>query len=108
MDASAPLFELLGLLPRAGQHYRAFASQLAAKTASRCCAPCRAASKSDRSASLDLRVFRSDGAQRVLRCRLVARRDLDGEAVALEGSVQDVTEGRRTEERMRSLATPTS
>jgi diguanylate cyclase (GGDEF)-like protein len=61
--------------------------------------------EADRSASLDLRVFRSDGAQRVLRCRLVARRDLDGMPVALEGSVQDVTEGRRAEERMRSLAT---
>jgi diguanylate cyclase (GGDEF)-like protein len=40
----------------------------------------------------------------VLRCRLVARRDLEGEPVALEGSVQDVTEGRRSEARMRSLA----
>ena len=70
---------------------------------SRCCAPCAPASSGDRAASLDLRVFRADGAERVLRCRLVARRDLDGEPLSLEGSVQDVTEGRRAEERMRTL-----
>jgi len=103
VDASAPLFELLGLVPRAGQHYRAFADLLAAEDR----APLRRAVAScladDRSSSLDLRVVRSDGVPRVLRCRLVARRGLEGEATALEGSVQDVTESRRVEDRMRSL-----
>ena len=105
VDASPPLFELLGLTPRAGQHYRAFASQLASDDREPLLRAVQSCLEGDRSASLDLRVFRSDGAQRVLRCRLVARRDLDGAPVALEGSVQDVTEGRRAEERMRSLAT---
>jgi diguanylate cyclase (GGDEF)-like protein/PAS domain S-box-containing protein len=104
VDASAPLFELLGLLPRAGLHFRAFADRIAAEDLE----PLRRAVESclaeDRAASLDLRVLRADGVQRTLRCRLVARRDLEGEATALEGSVQDVTEGRRIEERMRSLA----
>jgi diguanylate cyclase (GGDEF)-like protein len=105
VDASAPLFELLGLAPREGQHYGAFASQLASEDREPLLHAVKSCLEADRSASLDLRVFRSDGAQRVLRCRLVARRDLDGVPVALEGSVQDVTEGRRAEERMRSLAT---
>jgi len=105
VDASAPLFELLGLVPRAGQPYAAFASHLAVEDREPLERAIESCLEADRSASLDLRVFRSDGAQRVLRCRLVARRDLDGVPVALEGSVQDVTEGRRAEERMRSLAT---
>jgi diguanylate cyclase (GGDEF)-like protein/PAS domain S-box-containing protein len=104
VDASAPLFELVGLPPRAGLHYRTFADRIAAEDRE----PLRRAVEScleeDWAASLDLRVLRTDGVQRTLRCRLVARRDLDGEATALEGSVQDVTEGRRIEERMRSLA----
>jgi diguanylate cyclase (GGDEF)-like protein/PAS domain S-box-containing protein len=104
VEASAPLLELLGLVPRSGQHFRAFASLLAKGEEE----PLRAALErclaQQRATSLDVRVFRGDGAQRVLRCRLVARRDLDGEPVALEGSVQDVTEGRRQEERLRSLA----
>ena len=103
VDASAPLFELLGLLPRAGQHYRVFAELLAPEDHEPLRRAVQSCLEEDRSASLDLRVQRSDGVPRVLRCRLVARRDLDGEAIALEGSVQDVTEGRRIEERMRSL-----
>jgi diguanylate cyclase (GGDEF)-like protein len=105
VDASTPLFELLGEAKRAGQHYGAFASLLASDDREPLLRAVQSCLEHDRAASLDLRVFRSDGAPRVLRCRLVARRDLDGEPTALEGSVQDVTEGRRTEERMRSLAT---
>jgi len=105
VDASMPLFELLGLAPRTGQHYRAFASLLASEDREPLLRAVQSCLEHDRAASLDLRVFRTDGSARVLRCRLVARRDLDGEPIALEGSVQDVTEGRRTEERMRSLAT---
>jgi diguanylate cyclase (GGDEF)-like protein/PAS domain S-box-containing protein len=104
VTASAPLFELLGLAPRAGQHYRALTELLAAEDREPCLRALRSCLEGDRAASLDVRVLRGDGAQRVLRCRLVARRDLDGEPRALEGSVQDVTEGRRIEERMRSLA----
>jgi diguanylate cyclase (GGDEF)-like protein len=104
VDASAPLFELLGLAPRAGQHFGAFAGQLAAEDGEPLLCAVRSCLEQDRAAALDLRAFRADGAPRVLRCRLVARRDLEGEPVALEGSVQDVTEGRRTEARMRSLA----
>jgi diguanylate cyclase (GGDEF)-like protein len=104
VDASAPLFELLGLAPRAGQHFGAFAGQLAAEDREPLLGAVRSCLEQDRAAALDLRAFRADGAQRVLRCRLVARRDLEGEPVALEGSVQDVTEGRRREARMRSLA----
>jgi diguanylate cyclase (GGDEF)-like protein len=104
VEASAPLFELLGLLPRTGQHYRAFASLLAPEDREPLLAAVRSCLEQNRSASLDLRVFRNDAVQRVLRCRLVARRDLDGAPRALEGSVQDVTEGRRHEERLRSLA----
>ena len=103
VDASAPLFELLGLLPRAGQPYRAFADLIAAEDHEPLRRAVLSCLEDDRSASLDVRAHRSDGVQRVLRCRLVARRDLDGEATALEGSVQDVTESRRSEERMRSL-----
>jgi diguanylate cyclase (GGDEF)-like protein len=104
VDASAPLFELLGLAPRADQHFGAFAGQLAAEDREPLLRAVRSCLDQDRAAALDLRAFRADGAPRVLRCRLVARRDLEGEPVALEGSVQDVTEGRRTEARMRSLA----
>jgi diguanylate cyclase (GGDEF)-like protein len=104
VDASAPLFELLGLAPRAGQHFGAFAAQLAAEDREPLLRAVRGCLEHDRAAALDLRTFRADGAPRVLRCRLVARRDLEGEPVALEGSVQDVTEGRRSEARMRSLA----
>jgi diguanylate cyclase (GGDEF)-like protein len=104
VDASAPLFELLGLPPRAGQPWRAFAGLASPDDEETLRRAVRSCLEGDRAASLDVRVTRGDGAQRVLRCRLVARRDADGEAVALEGSVQDVTEGRRIEERMRSLA----
>jgi diguanylate cyclase (GGDEF)-like protein/PAS domain S-box-containing protein len=99
VEASAPLFELLGLAPRAGQSWRAFAELVAPEDEE----PLRRAVlrcvEGDRAASLDVRVRRADGAPRVLRCRLIARRDAEGEPVALEGSVQDVTEGRRVEER---------
>ncbi len=104
VDASTPLFELLGLVPRAGQHFGAFAEQLASEDRETLLRAVQSCLEHDRAAALDLRVFRADGAPRVLRCRLVTRRDFDGEPVALEGSVQDVTEGRRAEERMRSLA----
>ena len=104
VDASAPLFELLGLTPRTGQHFGAFAAQLAAEDRQPLLRAVRSCLEHDRAAALDLRAFRADGSPRVLRCRLVARRDFEGEPVALEGSVQDVTEGRRSEARMRSLA----
>jgi diguanylate cyclase (GGDEF)-like protein len=104
VDASAPLFELLGLPPRAGQPWRTFAALVSPDDEESLRRAVRSCLDDDRAASLDVRVDRSDGAQRVLRCRLVARRDVDGEPVALEGSVQDVTEGHRIEERMRSLA----
>jgi diguanylate cyclase (GGDEF)-like protein/PAS domain S-box-containing protein len=104
VDASAPLFELLGLVPRANQHFSAFASQLASEDREALLHAVRNCLENDRATALDLHIFRADGTPRVLRCRLVARRDLDGEPLALEGSVQDVTDGRRAEERMRSLA----
>ena len=103
VEASLPMFELIGLAPQRGRHFRAFASQLASDDREPLLRAVRACLERDRAASLDLRVFRADGAERVLRCRLVARRDLDGEPLSLEGSVQDVTEGRRAEERMRTL-----
>jgi diguanylate cyclase (GGDEF)-like protein/PAS domain S-box-containing protein len=103
VEASLPMFELIGLAPQRGRHFRAFASQLASDDREPLLRAVRACLEQDRAASLDLRVFRADGAERVLRCRLVARRDLDGEPLSLEGSVQDVTEGRRAEERMRTL-----
>jgi diguanylate cyclase (GGDEF)-like protein len=103
VEASAPLFELLGLAPRTGLHYGAFADHLEAEDEEPLRRAVLSCVEGDRTASLDVRVRRSDGAPRVFRCRLVTRRDADGEPVALEGSVQDVTEGRRAEERVRSL-----
>ena len=105
VDASLPLFELMGLAPRRGQHWKSFASQLDPDDREPLLRAVKSCLEQDRATALDLRVFRGDGAPRVLRCRLAARRDLEGEPLALEGSVQDVTEGRRAEERMRSLAT---
>jgi diguanylate cyclase (GGDEF)-like protein len=105
VDAAAPLYELLGLPPQRDPHFGSFAGQLASEDREPLLRAVRGCLDFDRAAALDLRAFRADGTPRVLRCRLVARRDLDGEPVALEGSVQDVTEGRRAEERMRSLAT---
>jgi diguanylate cyclase (GGDEF)-like protein len=104
VDATAPLFELLGLPPRPDQPWRALADVVAPEDEEALHRAVQSCLEGDRAASLDVRVTRADGAQRVFRCRLVARRDADGEPVALEGSVQDVTEGRRIEERMRSLA----
>ena len=104
VDASAPLFELLGLPRQAGPHFAAFSSLLASEDREPLLRAVRSCLDFDRATSLDLRAYRADGTPRVLRCRLMARRDLDGEPVVLEGSVQDVTEGQRAEERMRSLA----
>jgi diguanylate cyclase (GGDEF)-like protein/PAS domain S-box-containing protein len=104
VEASLPLFELMGLAPRRGQHWRSFASQLDPDDREPLLRAVKGCLEQDRATALDLRVFRADGAKRVLRCRLAARRDLEGEPLTLEGSVQDVTEGRRTEQRMRALA----
>jgi diguanylate cyclase (GGDEF)-like protein/PAS domain S-box-containing protein len=104
VEASLPLFELLGLPPRQGQHFQAFVSALASEDREPLLEAVRSCLDLDRATALDLHVFRSDGAERVLRCRLVARRDLEGDPVALEGSVQDVTEGRQSEQRIRTLA----
>jgi diguanylate cyclase (GGDEF)-like protein len=95
VDASAPLFDLLGLPPRAGQPWRAFADLVSPHDEEPLRRAVQSCLEGDRAASLDLHVARPDGTQRVLRCRLVARRDADGEPVALEGSVQDVTDARR-------------
>ncbi|MEN8159836.1 MAG: EAL domain-containing protein [Myxococcota bacterium] len=103
VEASLPMFELLGLLPRQGQRWSGYAKFLDLQdreTVERALHQCL---DEDRPTAFDAHVFRGDGTPRVLRCRLVTRRDLDGEAITLEGSAQDVTEGRRTEERVRSL-----
>ncbi len=104
LEASLPLFELLGLAPRRGQHWRAFAGHLHPDERAPLARAVRACLEHDRAGSFELRVRRTDDAARVFRCRIVARRDLEGEVLALEGSVQDVTEGRESGERAQSLA----
>jgi diguanylate cyclase (GGDEF)-like protein len=103
VEASLPMFELLGLLPRQGQGWQSYARFLDAQDRDPLERTLRRCIEQDRAAAFDARVFRADGTPRVLRCRLVARRDVDGEPITLEGSVQDVTEGRRAEEQIRSL-----
>jgi PAS domain-containing protein len=95
VEASLPMFELLGLLPRQGQGWQSYARFLDAQDRDPLERTLRRCIEQDRAAAFDARVFRADGTPRVLRCRLVARRDVDGEPITLEGSVQDVTEGRR-------------
>jgi diguanylate cyclase (GGDEF)-like protein len=102
-EASLPMFELLGVLPRQGQRWSAYTQFLDPQDRGAVERAVRQCVEEDRPAAFDVRVFRGDGTPRVLRCRLVTRRDVDGEPIALEGSAQDVTEGRRTEEQVRSL-----
>ena len=104
LEGSLPLFELLGLAPRRGQHWKAFASHLHPNEREPLAHAVRGCLEHDRASALELRVLRADGAARWWRCRLIARRDLEGEPIALEGSVQDVTDGRQSEERAQSLA----
>jgi diguanylate cyclase (GGDEF)-like protein len=103
VEASLPMFELLGLLPRQGQGWQSYARYLDPQDLGPLERTLRGCIEEDRAAAFEAHVFRADGTPRVLRCRLVTRRDLDGEPIALEGSVQDVTEGRRAEEQVRSL-----
>jgi PAS domain S-box-containing protein len=51
---------------------------------------------------LEHRIFRPDGSERVVHCQAEVRFDRSGEAVRVVGTVQDITERRRTEEELRT------
>ncbi len=60
--------------------------------------------KTGESVAFDHRVRRTDGATRVLQCQIHMAFDDEGEPAMLEGTSQDVTERRQTEEQVQYLA----
>ena len=54
--------------------------------------------------SVDHRVVRPDGSERILRCQIRMLMDAKGAAAGLEGTLQDMTERKRTEEQVRFLS----
>jgi len=54
--------------------------------------------------SHEMRIVRADGAERIIRTQLEAEHDASGTAVLVRGTMQDITEQRETEARIRALA----
>ena len=60
--------------------------------------------KSGSSTDIKYTIFRSDGSERIIHQQVIALKDDQGKVSQLQGTMQDITEQQRTEEKIRNLA----
>lgn len=102
---SEELYRILGVEPRAGAStLDAFLSAVHADDRERLEKALRRAAAESTPWSLDHRIVPASGSQRVVHHRAEVNRGASGAAELISGTVQDVTERRRSEERIRYLA----